>query len=699
MAGEISPLLDGIKLAADAAAREALWPVATRPQNARVYRIDGGVLERWSGSTWIVDMIGFPVLSGELGVTNMAFAVGDPRRYGASAGTAVDSTSAFQAAVTAATTLNTRSVIFSEHQYVIGQAGVVIPTAFTFKGASLGRSVLMHRPSADGSICVKVTGSGAQAINNRVGNFSVASDDITHQKTAVEVDDVSSLAGMSLYVYGTGTGTPSAPYYTGGASGSIGFRSKGREATSFGDVRIVADRPIVISANPNTIPNDGEDIDHWSFENLYTVAKGYYNFVIDDGLGFSNLSIRGYLAMVGGVGGLKINDTRAAPTIPPRLLSIQGLRYEQCTDANGYGVNVSAATPIQTIRTTDCLVDATAQGYLFNNVLQLLLQTTESAAAAGKDSLKVTGATSGSSIDMEACFWQGGSNFTLTGYTATDIRSWNTALQAGPSSATYANVITNTLVNVAKVTANAAAATVGLLVQATSSGDALAVRPNAAAAGASVLAFNNAQTDYTPLALTASTYDFRYRTGVGTSATAFGVDTSGFLNTGKVVSTVAAATVGHVIIASAGGDGLQILPLAAAGGANIRGVNNAQSDFTPIALTASSVTAKIRTGVATTQDGVIIDTAGLKINIAGTGLLVKEGTNATMGTAVLVGGTLVVATTKVTATARIFLTTNVPGGAPGWLQVSARVNGTSFTILSSSGTDTSTVAWLIVEPA
>lgn len=68
------------------------------------------------------------------------------------------------------------------------------------------------------------------------------------------------------------------------------------------------------------------------------------------------------------------------------------------------------------------------------------------------------------------------------------------------------------------------------------------------------------------------------------------------------------------------------------------------------------------------------------------------------GTATLVAGTVTVATTAVTASSRIFLTTNTPGGTPGWLQVSARTAGTSFTILSSSGTDTSVVAWQIIEP-
>jgi hypothetical protein len=89
----------------------------------------------------------------------------------------------------------------------------------------------------------------------------------------------------------------------------------------------------------------------------------------------------------------------------------------------------------------------------------------------------------------------------------------------------------------------------------------------------------------------------------------------------------------------------------------------------------------------------------ISMNTAGNGLKIKEGTNARMGTAVLVAGSKVVSTTAVTASSRIFLTSNTDGGTPGWLRVSARSAGTSFTITSSSGTDTSTVAWIIIEPA
>lgn len=86
------------------------------------------------------------------------------------------------------------------------------------------------------------------------------------------------------------------------------------------------------------------------------------------------------------------------------------------------------------------------------------------------------------------------------------------------------------------------------------------------------------------------------------------------------------------------------------------------------------------------------------IGTAGKGLQVAEGSNAKQGTAVLVAGSKVVSNTSVTASSRILLTSQADGGTPGWLRVSARTAGTSFTITSSSATDTSTVAYQIFEP-
>lgn len=98
--------------------------------------------------------------------------------------------------------------------------------------------------------------------------------------------------------------------------------------------------------------------------------------------------------------------------------------------------------------------------------------------------------------------------------------------------------------------------------------------------------------------------------------------------------------------------------------------------------------------------GITTVSGDLKLGTAGNGLYIKEGSNATMGTAVANGTTeVIVSTTKVTATSRIFLTCNTVGGTPlGVYYVSSRSAGVSFGF-KAAATDTSTIAWHIIEPA
>lgn len=102
--------------------------------------------------------------------------------------------------------------------------------------------------------------------------------------------------------------------------------------------------------------------------------------------------------------------------------------------------------------------------------------------------------------------------------------------------------------------------------------------------------------------------------------------------------------------------------------------------------------------IATTGLGV---TGNLTLSTAGNKMLIKEGTNASMGVATMVAGTVVVNTTLVTANSRIFLSVQSLGtvAVATPVAVTARTAGTSFTISSSALTDTSVVAWHIVEPA
>lgn len=94
-------------------------------------------------------------------------------------------------------------------------------------------------------------------------------------------------------------------------------------------------------------------------------------------------------------------------------------------------------------------------------------------------------------------------------------------------------------------------------------------------------------------------------------------------------------------------------------------------------------------------------TGNLSLTTAGNKLLIKEGSNASMGVATLAAGTVVVNNTLVTASSRIFLTIQSLGtvATPKAIGVTARTAGTSFTITSADATDTSVVAWHITEPA
>lgn len=110
----------------------------------------------------------------------------------------------------------------------------------------------------------------------------------------------------------------------------------------------------------------------------------------------------------------------------------------------------------------------------------------------------------------------------------------------------------------------------------------------------------------------------------------------------------------------------------------------------------------ITTGVAGTGGGggftgnIIIDTQNFT---TGT-LKINGGDNEQCGTATLIGGTVIVNNTKITANSIVILTNQSLGTVviPSSYSISARIPGTSFTILASDPTDTSVIGWFIIEP-
>lgn len=81
------------------------------------------------------------------------------------------------------------------------------------------------------------------------------------------------------------------------------------------------------------------------------------------------------------------------------------------------------------------------------------------------------------------------------------------------------------------------------------------------------------------------------------------------------------------------------------------------------------------------------------VNLSGT---VALGSGNNRGKATLVAGTVTVSNTFVTSASVIQLTHQTIGGTQGMLRVGTIINNTSFQIISSSGTDTGTIGWTIL---
>jgi hypothetical protein len=155
------------------------------------------------------------------------------------------------------------------------------------------------------------------------------------------------------------------------------------------------------------------------------------------------------------------------------------------------------------------------------------------------------------------------------------------------------------------------------------------------------------------------------------------------------ISTMAGAASINV----ATGAGNKTLTLGSTNTGSTTTVQAGTGGITLAAAVTANVGINILTGDLSVTDG--------NINFFNLGkkLLFPEGSNASMGVATLVAGTVTVATTAVTGNSRIFLTIQSLGTVivPTTVAITTIAPGASFTITSADPTDTSDIAWLIVD--
>jgi len=164
--------------------------------------------------------------------------------------------------------------------------------------------------------------------------------------------------------------------------------------------------------------------------------------------------------------------------------------------------------------------------------------------------------------------------------------------------------------------------------------------------------------------------------------------------TGLTVTAGGAAITGTTTINNSGASVTTI----GTGGTGAVNIGNATGNTAVTGSLTTTTTLTATLGAITATNGnLVLGTAGNKINSTSVGTTTAAGANS-FGSVALVGGTATVATTAVTANSLIFLQCQALGtvATAKAMAVTAKTASTSFVITSADNTDTSTVAWFIV---
>jgi hypothetical protein len=308
-------------------------------------------------------------------VMNPAYS-GGAKCDGNGVGGGTDDTTAIQAAITSASSGNATIKFPAGKTCKITAPLTIAQPGVHIVGGGQRSTQIDFEPTANGS-ALKFSMGAVVLYYGSVKGLSICSVDTTYTKTGIELADTSGIVIQDVAI-----GCSASHSWAGGSAvapdtqnGSIGVRYSGREVTDTSRVTITADRPIVISKNPN-VSNGTEAADHDHFwdiylNSLYAGANSGPLIWVDDGVVLSNTTFDGYEAWVGGTYGFYYVTTANAAA--SYALSIKNARWEQISGTSGYQVYISPNATLYQLTLENMYGGITANGYYLRNLIDFTL--------------------------------------------------------------------------------------------------------------------------------------------------------------------------------------------------------------------------------------------------------------------------------------------------------------------------------------
>lgn len=324
--------------------------------------------------------------------------------YGATGDGVTDDTVAIKNTINAAAAV-AGVVYFPNGTYLFTSTLTISSYSVHLIGGGCENTILQFEPTANDEAIVFSDGVDEVAYNS-IRDLAIHSTDTTYVKTALVLSDVEEFLMENVNIGFSGT------KWVDVTDASVGLQIKGRQTMIIRNVNIAADKPILISQNPNRVAESLIDIDHVHFEDLYLQCEANDNACIqvETGVNLTQVTFDGYQVWVGGKYGFYWHDTTSTGTSVG--LRLENFRFESAVGTAGYGVYISHNYLLRSLTIKNAQLDDSTNGFYFRKISPVIL---DSVTYSGTTPLVAINADSTVyPIVFMGCFFQVTSVVTLT---------------------------------------------------------------------------------------------------------------------------------------------------------------------------------------------------------------------------------------------------------------------------------------------